>query len=56
MAISKREKVGIVLLVSILSLLIGILALTIERPTGPTRDFSENVIVQQRMKILQNDR
>lgn len=53
MALSRQDKVGIIVLVSILSSLILILALTIERPDGPVRGFSDNVIVQQRIKNLQ---
>ena len=56
MAMSRQEKVGVVVLISILSALIITLVFTIKRPTGPVRDFDESVIVQQRIRNLENDR
>jgi len=56
MALSKKDKQGIVILV-VMFIVLGIaLILTLPGPMGPGRDLSESVIVQQRMINLEKNR
>lgn len=51
---STRDKVGLAIVIGIFCLFGIILALMIDRPSGPTRGFEDNVIVEQRIKNLEN--
>lgn len=53
---TRREKIGAGILVCLMSFFALLLVFTIKRPTGPTRGFSDNVLIQQRIKNLQNQR
>jgi hypothetical protein len=56
MALSKKDKQGIVILV-VMFVLLGIaLILTLPSPEGPGRGWSENVLVEQRMNNLERNR
>lgn len=53
---TRRDQIGLVILLAVIGGLGLILALTIKRPTGPTKGFTDNVIVQQRIKNLGQSR
>lgn len=56
MALSKKDKQGVAILV-VLFIVLGIaLVFTLPAPLGPGRDLSESVIVQQRMINLEKNR
>ncbi len=52
--LSKRDRLGLGILISILVLFGIILAATTKRPTGEVRGFENNVLIEQRMKNLDN--
>ena len=52
--LTRRDKVGLVVLISIFIVFGIILALTTDRPTGEVRGFENNVLIEQRMKNLEN--
>lgn len=52
--LTRRDKIGLVVLISIFVVFGIILAIMTERPTGETRGFENNVLIQQRMKNLEN--
>lgn len=54
MALNKRDRIGIIVLVGLFCLFALLLFLTVERPSNPARGFEDNVIIQQRMKALQD--
>ena len=53
---TRRDKIRLVVLVAVLGGLALTLALTIKRPTGPTKGFTDNVIVQHRKTNLGKSR
>jgi hypothetical protein len=53
---TKRDKIGLAIIVALFFVLGVILFLTVERPTGPTRGFEDNVIIERRMRILEQQR
>lgn len=53
---TKRDKIGLVIIVALFLIFGFILYWTIERPTGPTRDLENNVIIERRMRILEQQR
>jgi len=53
---TRKEKIGLWVIVGILSVLGIILAMTVDRPEGPTRGFDDNALVEQRMKNLERSR
>ena len=53
---SNKDRVGVIVIVGVLLFLGLALLITFQRPTGPLRDFDENVIVQQRIKNLERNR
>ena len=55
MALSKRDRIGLIVLVSLFCAFGVLLFLTVERPTGPLRNFENNAVIEQRMKNQQND-
>jgi len=54
--LTRRDKIRLLVLVALLGGLALTLILTVKRPTGPTKGFSDNVIVQQRIKNLGQSR
>lgn len=54
MALSKRDRIGLLLLVGLFCVFGILLLVTVDRPTGPSRGFQNNVIVEQRVKNLEN--
>ena len=55
MALSKRDQIGLIVLVGLFSVFGILLYLTVDRPSGPLRDFENNAILEQRMKNQQNE-
>ena len=55
MALSKRDKQGVAILVA-LFVILGIALIFMLEPLGPGRDLSESVIIQQRMINLEKNR
>ena len=53
---SSKDKIGVTVIIGVLLFLGLALLITFQRPTGPLRDFDENVIVQQRIKNLERNR
>lgn len=51
---SKRDKVGLAILISLFVFFAVILVITIDRPKGPVYGWEDNVLIQQRMKNLEN--
>ena len=49
---SRRDKIGLGVVVGLLALFALGMWFTWERPTGPTRDFDESVLVERRLQIL----
>ncbi len=54
MALSARDRIGLLVLIGLFCVFGILLYITIDRPSGPQRDFQNNVVIQQRMKNLQN--
>jgi hypothetical protein len=52
--LTRRDKIGLAILISIFLVFGLILAVMTERPTGETRGFENNVLIEQRMKNLEN--
>ncbi len=46
---TRKNKIGISVIIGFFVVLALLLWLTIERPDGPTRGFDDNVLIQQRM-------
>jgi hypothetical protein len=53
MALSRRDRIGLILLVGLFCALGVLLFLTVDRPTGPLRNFENNAVIEQRMKNQQ---
>lgn len=56
MALSRRDKQGVVILIALFIVLGVALAIMWPRPLGEPRDFSESVFVQQRIINLEKNR
>lgn len=52
--LTRRDKIGLAILISIFVVLGIILAVTTDRPTGEVRGFENNVLIEQRMRNLEN--
>ncbi len=52
MAMSKKDRIGLFIMLGLFSLFGLLLYFTVDRPTGATRSIENNVIVEQRIKIL----
>lgn len=52
--LTRRDKIGLAVLVLIFVVFGIILAVTTERPSGPSRSFENNVIVERRLQNLEN--
>lgn len=49
---TRRDKIGLGVVVGLLALIAVGLWFTWERPAGPARSFDESVLVERRMQIL----
>jgi hypothetical protein len=54
MAMGKRERIGVVVLIGLFLIFGLLLYFTVERPEGPTRSIENNVLIEQRMKNIGN--
>ena len=54
MAMKKRERMGLYILLGMFAFFGLLLYFTVDRPTGPTRSIEKNVILEQRIKILKS--
>lgn len=54
MALNKRDRVGLFVLVGLFCLFALLLFLTVDRPTTPARGFENNVLIEQRIKSLRD--
>ncbi len=54
MALNKRDRIGVLIMVGLFAVFGVMLYFTIERPDGPSRSIQNNVIIEQRMKNLEN--
>lgn len=52
MALSKRDRVGLVLLIGLFSIFALLLFFTVDRPSGAARGIENNVLIEQRMESL----
>jgi hypothetical protein len=50
--VSRRDKIGLTILVALFAFLMGALIWTLRNAWKPTHDFSDSVIVKQRMEYL----
>lgn len=56
MPVKPRERMGLIVLIGVLCILGVLLYFTMERPSGPSRGFSDSAIVQQRIINLKKSR
>lgn len=56
MALAKRDRIGLIILIGLFSILGLLMFFTVERPTGPQRNFENNALVQNRFKGQNNGR
>jgi hypothetical protein len=54
MALNKRDRIGLFVLLGLFCAFAVLLYFTVDRPSGPLRGFDNNVVVQQRIKNQQN--
>ena len=54
MPLSKRDRIGLLLLVGLFCVFGVLLYITVDRPSGPLRNFENNAIIEQRIKNQQN--
>jgi hypothetical protein len=54
MALSRRDRIGLLALVGLFSIFAVLLYFTVDRPSGPVRGFDNNAVVEQRIRNLQN--
>jgi hypothetical protein len=54
MAMSTRDRIGLMVLVGLFCAFGILLFLTVKRPSGPLRNFENNAVIEQRMKNQQN--
>lgn len=52
--LSSREKFGLLAIIGLFVIFAVILAVTADPPSTPGRGFENNVIIEQRMRNLQN--
>ena len=55
MAMSRRDRIGLLILVGMFCAFGILLYITVDRPSGPVRGFENNAVVEQRIKNLQNN-
>ena len=55
MALSKRDRIGLMVLVGLFCVFGILLFLTVDRPSGPLRNFENNAVIEQRIKNQQNE-
>ena len=56
MAMTRRDRIGLYVLVGLFSVFGLLLYFTVDRPSGTTRGIENNVIVEQRIKNLNSRR
>ncbi len=56
MALSRRDRIGLMVLLGLFCVFGILLFLTVERPSGPLRNFENNAVIEQRMKNQQQER
>lgn len=56
MAIPKKDRIGLYVLLGLFTMFGLLLFFTVDRPTGTTRSIENNVIVEQRIKNLESRR
>jgi len=54
MAMKRKDRMGLYILLGLFAFFGLLLYLTVDRPTGPTRSIENNVILEQRIKILKS--
>ncbi len=54
MAMKRKDRIGLYILLGIFSIFGLLLYFTVDRPTGATRSIENNVIVEQRIKHLKS--
>lgn len=54
MAMTRKDRIGLYVLVGLFSMFGLLLYFTVDRPSGPTRSIENNVIVEQRIKNLKS--
>lgn len=54
MAMKKKDRIGLYVLLGLFAMFGLLLYFTVERPTGATRSIENNVIVEQRIKNLKS--
>lgn len=54
MALKRKERIGLYILVGLFSVFGLLLYFTVDRPTGPGRSIENNIIVEMRVKNLKS--
>lgn len=54
MAMTRRDRIGLYVLLGLFSMFGLLIYFTAERPTGPGRSIENNIIVEQRVKYLKS--
>ena len=54
MAMTKRDRIGLYVLIGLFSMFGLMLYFTVDRPSGTARSIENNVIVEQRIKNLES--
>lgn len=53
MALSKRDRIGAMILVGMFAVFGLLLFFTVDRPSGPIRSLENNIIVEQRIRAIE---
>jgi len=53
MALSKRDRIGLMLLVGLFCFFGLLMFFTIDRPANQARGFEDSVLIQQRMRMME---
>ena len=54
MALTRKDRIGLYVLIGLFSAFGLLLYFTVDRPSGPGRSIENNIIVEQRMKNLKS--
>ena len=54
MAMTRKDRIGLYVLLGLFAMFGLLLYFTVDRPSGTTRSIENNVIVEQRIKILKS--
>jgi hypothetical protein len=52
MALSKRDRIGLIMLVGLFCVFGLLMFLTVDRPSNQARGFEDSVLIQQRMRMM----